>query len=211
MIPDSHFDRFDTKKYRSRNPVQRALIRRFVRRLSQLFSKSGLVRSVLEVGCGEGFLCGYMSERYPEVEFTGVDICETDIAALQSKFPRVDAHVCSAYDLSSLTEGAFDVVICAEVLEHLDNPDLALKQFLSLQPRSIILTVPHEPWFMLSNLLRGKDIARLGNNPEHINHFGKRSFRRWLAAHLEVPQVTTSFPWLLAQCCPKDILPKQSR
>ncbi|HHH28755.1 MAG TPA: class I SAM-dependent methyltransferase [Polyangiaceae bacterium] len=203
MIPDSYFDRFTTKKYRSQNPLQRALIRRFVERLHSLVLRSMPIESVLEVGCGEGFLSGYLSEKLTHVTFTGVDLDAGDIAKLKEKFPRIDAHEGSAYDLGFLGEQTFDLVICAEVLEHLETPDVALEQIASRTKKRALLTVPNEPLFMAANFLRGKNITRLGNDIEHINHYNPRSFRRLLEPRFEVLEVTTSFPWLLTLNAPR--------
>jgi len=202
VIPDSYFDRFHTPKYSNRNPVQRALIRRFVARLHELFYRAGPVRSVLEIGVGEGFLSGYLSETLAEVDFTGVDLDRDDLERLRAKFGRIETHQGSAYDLRFLS-GPFDIVICAEILEHLDTPERALDEVLRLEPGHVLLTVPHEPWFRLSNLLRGKNVSRLGNDIEHVNHWGPRSFRKLLAPRFRIVAMTTSFPWLLTLLAPK--------
>lgn len=202
MIGDEYFSRFQTKKYRSENPVQRALIRRFVSTLHDLFIEAGPVTSVLEVGVGEGFISGYLSEKFPAISFSGVDLAEQDVTNLRAKFPRVDARVGSAYDLSGLP-GGYDLVICAEVLEHLDTPERALDEMLKHKPRRLLLSVPHEPFFMLSNLLRGKNVSRLGNDPEHVNHWGRASFRQLLSDRLDVLRLTTSYPWILALAAPR--------
>lgn len=202
MIPDEYFARFETKKYRNENPVQRALIRRFVAALHDLFIEAGPVSSVLEVGVGEGFISGYLSEKFPAIRFTGVDLSDGDVEKLRRKFPRVEAHVGSAYELDGLA-GPFDLVICAEVLEHLDTPERALDAMLAKKPRRLLLSVPHEPFFMLSNLARGKNVARFGNDPEHVNHWGTASFRRLLETRLDVLRLTTSYPWILALTAPR--------
>lgn len=205
MIPDAYFARFSTKKYRNENPVQRALIRRFVSSLHDLFIEAGPVSSVLEVGVGEGFLSGYLSEQLPQIRFTGVDLAASDVEKLREKFPRVEAHVGSAYELESVvgSGGGYDLVMCCEVLEHLDDPARALDAMLALRPRRLILSVPHEPFFMLSNLARGKNVTRLGNDPEHVNHWGPRSFRELLETRLDVRRMTTSYPWILALTAPR--------
>ncbi|MFO0568450.1 MAG: class I SAM-dependent methyltransferase [Polyangiaceae bacterium] len=197
MIPDSYFDRFETKKYRAKSRLKRELIRRFVSRVHALFLEAGPVTSVLEVGVGEGFLSGYLSEKLPSIRFTGVDVSESDLAKLRQKFPRVETHVANLYDVGKLP-GGYDLVLCAEVLEHVDDPDRALRALVELQPKHLLLTVPHEPWFLLSNLLRGQNLTRLGNDPEHVQLFTQRSFERLLARHLELERVTRSYPWLLA-------------
>ncbi len=203
MIPDAYFARFETKKYRNENPVQRALIRRFVARLHDLFIEAGPVRSVLEVGVGEGFISGYLSEQLPAIRFAGVDLSADDVARLRGKFPRVEARQGSAYDLGAAPEGGVDLVICAEVLEHLDTPERAVDEMLRLRPRRLLLSVPHEPFFMLSNLARGKNVGRLGNDPEHVNHWGPRSFRAFLERRVDVLRLTTSYPWILALAAPR--------
>ncbi|APR83189.1 SAM-dependent methyltransferase [Minicystis rosea] len=202
MIPDEYFARFDTQKYQNKNPVQRALIRRFVTTLHDLFIEGGPFTSVLEVGVGEGFISGYLSEKFPAIKFTGIDLSANDIDRLSSKFPRVEGHVGSAYELGALP-GGYDLVICAEVLEHLDTPDRALDAMLAHKPRRLLLSVPHEPFFMLSNLARGKNVSRFGNDPEHVNHWGTSSFRRMLSTRLDVLRLTTSYPWILALTAPR--------
>ena len=202
MIPDEYFARFDTQKYQNKNPVQRALIRRFVTRLHDLFIEAGPVSSVLEVGVGEGFISGYLSEKFPSIKFTGIDLAASDIDRLRSKFPRVEGHVGSAYELAELP-GGYDLVICAEVLEHLDDPPRALDAMLAHKPRRLLLSVPHEPFFMLSNLARGKNVSRFGNDPEHVNHWGRGTFRRMLSDRLDVLRLTTSYPWILALTAPR--------
>ncbi len=206
MISNAYFERFDTAKYRSRNPLQRALIRRFGSAVKDFFVTADPRRSVLEVGVGEGFLSGYLLECFPDRSFIGVDRNEADVRRLRTKFPGIEAQVGSAYDLATWRErGNIDLVLCCEVLEHLEQPELALREILSLGPKYVIASVPHEPFFMASNLLRGKNIRRLGNDEEHINHWGRRSFHELLSKHFEVVQMTTTFPWIVALLRPRAI------
>jgi 2-polyprenyl-3-methyl-5-hydroxy-6-metoxy-1,4-benzoquinol methylase len=197
VISDEYFEQFQTKKYRARNPIKRRLIRRFVGKVTELVEAGGVPKSVLEIGVGEGFLSGHLSTVHPETKFTGLDIQERDLELLRVKFPHIEAHHGSIYDLSALPRG-YDLVICAEVLEHLEQPERALDQIVGLRPARVVLTVPHEPWFMLSNLAMGKNITRLGNDIEHCNHFTVGSFRRLLSTRFRLTAVTTSYPWILA-------------
>jgi len=201
-ISNAYFDRFQTQKYRAKNPIKRGLIRRFVATLHELFQAESAPKSVLEIGVGEGFLSGHLSSIHPDIEFSGVDINQQDLDLLSAKFPQIRGYCADVYDLSSLP-GNYDLVICAEVLEHVEVPERALEQMIKLGPKRLILTVPHEPWFMLSNLAMGKNVTRLGNDIEHVNHFTVGSFRRLLSSKLELSKVTTSYPWILASGRPK--------
>jgi 2-polyprenyl-3-methyl-5-hydroxy-6-metoxy-1,4-benzoquinol methylase len=202
VISDAYFDQFQTKKYRAKNPVKRKLIGRFVDKVTELFHEGGAPRSVLEIGVGEGFLSGHLSGIHPKTKFSGVDIQESDLALLRAKFPQIEAHQGSIYDLSALP-GGYDLIICAEVLEHLERPADALEQIVKLRPARVLLTVPHEPWFMLSNLAMGKNISRFGNDIEHCNHFTVPSFRKLLSTRFDLSTVTTSYPWILATGKPR--------
>jgi SAM-dependent methyltransferase len=201
VIPDSYFDSFETTKYNTRNPVQRFLIRRFMTKVVELFDATAPVASVLELGCGEGFVSGQLSAREHGGTYVGVDANAQDLERLRSKFPSVEAHEGSIYDLSFLRR-TFDVVVCAEVLEDLDDPDAALAQVKSVHPRWVVLSVPHEPWFCLSNLARGKNITRLGNDEDHAHLWGRRGFRKLIDKHLVVERHQTSYPWQLVLARP---------
>jgi 2-polyprenyl-3-methyl-5-hydroxy-6-metoxy-1,4-benzoquinol methylase len=202
VITHSYFERFSTRKYRESSRLKRALIRRFVERFHSLFIAAGPADTVLEVGAGEGFLIGYLSEKFPRMRFRAVDLNGDDLRRLERLFPAVETQHGSIYDLSGLT-GPFDIIVCAELLEHIDEPERGLTELLALQPQRVIVTVPHEPWFQLSNLLRGKNVSRLGNDAEHVNHWGPKSFRALLEPHFEILQLTASFPWLLALLKPR--------
>jgi hypothetical protein len=58
--------------------------------------------------------------------------------------------------------------------------------------------VPWEPWFKLGNLARGKNVRRLGNDPEHIGAFGPGSLARLLHRSFEQVTIHRRLPWLLA-------------
>lgn len=198
MIPDSYFDGFRTPKYAARSRVRRWLIRRFARSLFSMVEAAGQVASVLEVGIGEGFVSGLLLDRLPSARFAGLDGSSDDVERVRQRFPRIRAAVGSAYDLSSATDAPFDLILCIEVLEHLDAPERAVDAIADARPRRAVISVPHEPFFRLSNLAAGKNIHRLGNDPEHIQQFGPESFRRLLERRFEVIELRRSYPWLLA-------------
>jgi SAM-dependent methyltransferase len=202
VIPSEYFDRFETPKYRSKNPIQRLLIQRFVSVLHALFIEANPVTTVLEIGVGEGFLSGYLSEKFLEKSFIGVDPRREDLERLGRLFPRIQPYEGTIYDLGFLPERP-DLILCAEVLEHLDDPHRALEEICKLEPRRVILSVPHEPFFKLSNLARGKNVTRLGNDIEHVNHWGVGSFRKLLEPGFRVLRMETSYPWILALAAPR--------
>ena len=89
-------------------------------------------------------------------------------------------------DIYSLpfADKSFAVTFCLEVLEHLQTPEKALAELCRVTDRTLILSVPHEPFFCLGNLLSGKNISRLGNPQDHINFFTLSKLKNFLQKNL---------------------------
>ena len=89
-----------------------------------------------------------------------------------------------------------------EVLEHLFEPAPVLRRLVSLTRGALVLTVPHEPWFQLANLARGRDLIRLGNHPEHVQHWNTRSFTEFVSEYADVVSVRRRFPFIIMTARP---------
>jgi 2-polyprenyl-3-methyl-5-hydroxy-6-metoxy-1,4-benzoquinol methylase len=130
------------------------------------------------------------------VDFTGIDQSREAIAEARERLgPSVDLRVGDAAELGD--NEIYDLVIMIEVLEHIMRPDRILAVLKSLTRRHVLVSVPDEPWFRLMNLLRLKNVARFGNDPEHVNHWGHRQFERFISEQFSVLETKRAFPWTL--------------
>jgi 2-polyprenyl-6-hydroxyphenyl methylase / 3-demethylubiquinone-9 3-methyltransferase len=81
-------------------------------------------KSVLDVGCGGGILTEAMARRGAEV--TGIDFSERALQVAQLHLNESDVKVryekALVEDYAALHPGAFDVVTCMELLEHVPEP-----------------------------------------------------------------------------------------
>jgi 2-polyprenyl-6-hydroxyphenyl methylase/3-demethylubiquinone-9 3-methyltransferase len=80
---------------------------------------------VLDVGCGGGVLSDAMARSGAKV--TGIDLAAkalrvAQLHALEAQTPNVDYREVSAEALAQEQAGAFDVVTCMEMLEHVPDP-----------------------------------------------------------------------------------------
>jgi ubiquinone/menaquinone biosynthesis C-methylase UbiE len=105
-------------------------------------------------------------------------------------------------DINSLPieNGAYDLVISCEVLEHLQEPHIALKEIKRVSKGLCLISVPHEPYFSMMNFLSGKNLMAFGNDPEHLQRWTKREFKELLAKEFEIISLGSSLPWLIALC-----------
>ena len=81
-------------------------------------------RKVIDVGCGGGILAESMAKKGAQV--TGIDLSEkalnvADLHSLESALTIRYQHI-SAEDMAAREPGAFDVVTCMEMLEHVPDP-----------------------------------------------------------------------------------------
>lgn len=200
-IQDSYFDQFTTGKYRSKSLVQRSAIRHFMTDLQKLVIQAGAPSNVLEVGCGEGFISGHLANQYPDAEFTGLDIHRPYIEEMMNLFPKIKSSSVNFFDFE-ISPKKFDTIICCEVLEHLEEPEKAIDRFHQLQPNFLILSVPNEPFFQMTCLMRGINVSNWGNPKDHINHWNFFSFKKLLSAKFKIITIKTPYPWLMVLARP---------
>ena len=95
-------------------------------------------KKFLEIGCG----LGYFSERAVGLgaEVTGLDIGEKLIEKVKQRVPKGKFFVASASNLPFRNE-SFDVVLCTEVIEHVDKQKAALSEMLRVLKRRGVLAI----------------------------------------------------------------------
>ena len=183
-------------KYNSQNPLQKILLNNFNKILINLIRQVEPDK-ILDAGCGEGFMLDKLHKFEIGRKLIGIDNSDVSLRIARQSFPKLNIYNGDIYNLN-FKDNSFDLVISSEVLEHLVNPDKALRELSRVTNKYLILSVPHEPWFRMANFLRGKDMIKWGNNIEHINHWSLSGFLRLLYKYnLSVQKVYTPFPWIL--------------
>ena len=185
-----------TDKEALSNPMARKMVAGFDRALlAQL--DSWQAASLHEVGCGEGRLSRMIRDKL------GIKIRASDFSRLliEENQGRSDGGIFyvqrSIYDLDPVEDRA-EVVICCEVLEHLEYPDRGLAGLRRLNATHYLFSVPNEPIWRLLNMMRGKYLGALGNTPGHLNHWSRASFTRFLVkCGFIVEKCLNPFPWLM--------------
>ncbi len=90
--------------------------------------RTASIRRVLEIGCGPGQLAAMLLEQGVE-EYVGLDFSPTAIAMARENAPGGRFYVGDARTTQLHSEVEHEVVICTEVLEHIEDDFSALSQF----------------------------------------------------------------------------------
>ena len=102
VMEDLAHDDVHEEFYRSRNPLVSYLHRRRLRLIRELVESNGC-RSVLEVGCGDGFVLEAIADL--DVELSGVEISEIRVTRAKARAPRATVVQGDAYALKRLMSG----------------------------------------------------------------------------------------------------------
>lgn len=186
-------------KYNTPNPIARALMAGFLRAVVRLYRRAA-PRTVLEVGCGEGRLADALLRAGPRPDrILATDLVDVRATGLD---PAIEFQLASIYRLP-FADRAFDLVVCCEVLEHLERPAEGLGELARVADRFVLLSTPWEPVWRALNLARGRYLRDLGNTPGHLQHFTRRQLLDLAGAHLDVVEVRRPLPWTVLLGAPR--------
>lgn len=115
---------------------------------------------VLEIGCGPGATGALIKQKFSMVHYTGLEL---DGKAAQIAMSRLDRVITADiehldFESSGIEKGSLDLIICADVLEHLYDPWKilhVLRDYL-VDDGKIIASIPNTQYIdLVLQLLRG--------------------------------------------------------
>ena len=181
-------------KYKTRNPIGRLLLSNFDKTIAS-FIREMQPTNVLEVGCGEGHITNIILQNSC-AEIEALDISDSIIQEAKQNVDseRVVFRKQSIYTLSNSSKEA-EMVVCCEVLEHLEDPIQGLNNLHATAKPYALLSVPREPIFRAMNFIRGAYITSWGNCPAHLQHWSKRGFINLVSQQFDILAVASPLPW----------------
>lgn len=187
----------------SKNIIVQSIMKRFYDSLWNLISMTN-ANEIHEVGCGEGYLTFLLAQSGKKVKASDfssqiIDKANKYISKMEKKL-NINFKVGSIYDLKPPIDSA-ELVICSEVLEHLEYPEQALSKLTELAKPYLLISVPREPLWRIANMMRLKYLYDFGNTPGHIQHWSKKKFLKLISNNgIEVLKVLTPFLWIMVLC-----------
>ena len=158
----------------SDNPIHQRLFKAYV------VARDYAEGDVLEVGCGEGRGIDLLMQKARSL--TAVDKIKPVIDSLQKKYPQGKFMSMNIPPLSGLNDDTYDVVFSFQVIEHIEDDSLFLKEIHRvLKPGgTALLTTPNRRLSLTRNPWHIREYL-----PEELEELAKNIF-----AHVELKGIT---------------------
>lgn len=103
-------------------------------------------QTLLEIGCGTGFVLQGLERNMPHLRLSGSEIFSTGLEFAQRRLTRTNLFQMDALQIPFSDE--FDVIGAFDVLEHIQDDRTVLAQMYQACRHNggIVITVPQHPW-----------------------------------------------------------------
>lgn len=136
------------------------------------------VRSIADVGCGNGVFVNHLSEIRPDLKIIGVD--RSKMALSFVKVDKVEADI----DSLPFPNESFDCATCLEVLEHLPVPIYkpALQELARISSKYLIISVPFSE-IIEDSYTKCPGCKSIFNYQMHLRRYEENDMRNLLAPY----------------------------
>lgn len=142
-----------------------------------IFKKKNF-QTVLDIGCGSAFK---LLKYFGEFKTHGVEV-NPFLNILKGKFPKK-----SWYSWNDKWLNEYDLLICSDVIEHVENPEVFIKNLNSKTiARYYVFSTPAR------TLLRGPLDFGPPRNPSHYREWSQAEFKRFLSKYYKIEESLVS-------------------
>jgi 2-polyprenyl-3-methyl-5-hydroxy-6-metoxy-1,4-benzoquinol methylase len=141
-------------------------------------------RAVLDAGCGVGYGSAMLA-REGASEVVGVDLSDKAVIAAAAGAPANATFLTGDVHALPFEDNRFDLVVCFEVIEHVEEQDAVIAELARvLAPGGILaLSSPN------------RDVYPAGN-PHHVHEYVPEELRAALATHFAHVELRRQHDWL---------------
>jgi 2-polyprenyl-3-methyl-5-hydroxy-6-metoxy-1,4-benzoquinol methylase len=141
-------------------------------------------RTVLDAGCGVGYGSAMLA-RAGAGEVVGLDLSATAIEAAREAAPANASFVVGDVHALPFAAGRFELVVCFEVIEHVESQDDVIAELARVLAPGGVLAISSP----------NRDVYPAGN-PHHLHEYVPEELRSAVAAHFEHVQLRRQHAWL---------------
>ncbi len=132
---------------------------------------------LLDIGSGQGDLAAWIKGKYPAAQVLGLELSESGVAISQAKVPTgrfVQTDLLSSQQPPTDLKNWATHAVCSEVIEHVDDPEILLKNARDYMAPScrLIVTAPGGPMSEFDRHIGHRKHFRAGEIDALLSHAG---------------------------------------
>ncbi|TAL61635.1 MAG: class I SAM-dependent methyltransferase [Bacteroidetes bacterium] len=97
------------------------------------------IKTIVDIGCGDGSSTNELKGRFNEIEFTGFDPASQAIELAKTKYTKCKFFVGNILDPSTFPQQKFDLAVMRGILHHLPTQQAAIQNSAALSKRLLII------------------------------------------------------------------------
>lgn len=169
-------DSNNLRKWEYGNALYQGVLSRYLGRMAH-HVRALRPATVLDAGCGEGYVYRGLKERGVSASWEGVDFSEGAVRFAAARNPECRWSV---GDLRQMTQPAnsAELVLCSQVLEHIPQPERVRDELARVSAKWLLVSVPLEPVFR--SICALTVATGIGQDPGHVNFWTPSAFRNFL-------------------------------
>ena len=157
------------------DPNSTSAINSFHVRLIKKYVLRKAPQTILDVGCGSGYLISLLDKLIVDKDISGIDIDPPEMNNCKfTKNNNIEFFKGNINDsIKDIKDNSYEMVICTHFLEHIENPDFLIREMRRISSETLILVCPLEKPYkwgfnyhvnFFSNTLSFLKLARSDNN-----------------------------------------------
>lgn len=191
-MPEDHMEQL----YESSNPLIRYVHRNRLDSIIKEVPLSGGFK-IVDAGCGEGQLLERFNLQRKYNEYHGIDVTQVALDKAAQRCPWAKFKKAGLAD-TGYEDEFFDVVTCTEVIEHVIEYEVVLKELKRILKRGgiLIITFPNEFLWTVSRFILRRDPVKV---PDHVNAFTPTAVKKLVNLELvKQKQLPFNTPFFMA-------------
>lgn len=145
-------------------------------KISKQISIKNEFNSILDLGCGNAHKLLHFFENF---DICGVDIPDT-VNLLKKHYPN---YLWLIPEEIGIVE-KIDLVICADVIEHVLDPDVLINSIIKTSPKCIVISTPDRDY--LAKKLKQNSDNGPPKNKFHVREWNLTEFNQYISRHFDI-------------------------
>ena len=147
-----------------------------VYKIASMMKEKYNLKNVLDIGCGSGFK---LMKYFKDCEPTGLEI-EPTLSWLKNKYPN------NNWQRSDFSKdiGDFDLIICSDVIEHIEDPDELMSFIKKINFKILVISTPERE--SIQKYQKGYTWNGPPMNLSHYREWAYEEFRNYISQFFDV-------------------------